>query len=281
MNNSKYGFTYIWFDRKHKRYYIGCHWGTVDDGYVCSSNWMYKTYTRRKEDFKRRILKTNISREQMYVEEQKLFDMIKDTEIKPKNPNPRYYNLCLSSNNLWHKYPDKVKLIGEKISHTKKGKSTGPCSPEKAKAISDAKKAKFIERELLTGSKVSEETRLKLAQNATGKTHTEEWKENQSNRLKDEWASGLRTSNGPLSDEHREKISKANTGKKLSSDQVQFLKENNSKKYIITKTDGTILEINGLKNFAHTNNIPYTSLHVYYKKGIPLRKYNIESITSG
>ena len=33
----KYGFVYIWFDRKHKRYYIGCHWGHEDDGYVCSS----------------------------------------------------------------------------------------------------------------------------------------------------------------------------------------------------------------------------------------------------
>ena len=35
----KYGFVYIWYDRKHHRYYIGCHWGTIDDGYICSSNW--------------------------------------------------------------------------------------------------------------------------------------------------------------------------------------------------------------------------------------------------
>lgn len=36
--NNKYGFVYLWFDRKHKRYYVGCHWGTTEDGYVCSSS---------------------------------------------------------------------------------------------------------------------------------------------------------------------------------------------------------------------------------------------------
>ena len=38
----KYGFVYIWYDRKHKRYYIGCRWGTENDGYICSSSWMKK-----------------------------------------------------------------------------------------------------------------------------------------------------------------------------------------------------------------------------------------------
>lgn len=27
----KYGFVYIWFDKKHKRFYIGCRWGTEND----------------------------------------------------------------------------------------------------------------------------------------------------------------------------------------------------------------------------------------------------------
>jgi len=30
----KYGFVYIWFDRKHKRYYIDSHWGKEDDSYI-------------------------------------------------------------------------------------------------------------------------------------------------------------------------------------------------------------------------------------------------------
>ena len=36
----KYGFIYIWYDRKHQRYYLGRHWGTENDGYICSSNKM-------------------------------------------------------------------------------------------------------------------------------------------------------------------------------------------------------------------------------------------------
>lgn len=50
------GFVYIWRDRKHKRYYIGSHWGTPDDGYICSSPWMRQAYKHRPLDFKRRVL---------------------------------------------------------------------------------------------------------------------------------------------------------------------------------------------------------------------------------
>ena len=56
----KYGFVYIWFDKKHRRYYVGCHWGNEYDGYVCSSSWMNQAYRIRPQDFKRRIIKTNI-----------------------------------------------------------------------------------------------------------------------------------------------------------------------------------------------------------------------------
>ena len=35
----KTGFIYIWFDTKRKMYYIGCHVGKEDDGYICSSKW--------------------------------------------------------------------------------------------------------------------------------------------------------------------------------------------------------------------------------------------------
>ena len=42
-------------------FYIGCRWGYENDGYICSSNWMLKTYKRRPQTFKRRILTSNIS----------------------------------------------------------------------------------------------------------------------------------------------------------------------------------------------------------------------------
>src|SRR6185312_12704168 len=86
---AKYGFIYLWYDRKHKRYYIGSHWGTEDDGYVCSSKWMNKSYKRRPKDFKRRILKTNIESKKATLEiENRWLSLIKEEELGIK-----YYNI--------------------------------------------------------------------------------------------------------------------------------------------------------------------------------------------
>jgi hypothetical protein len=167
----KYGFVYIWFDRKHKRYYVGCHWGNIDDGYICSSNWMRDSYNRRPEDFKRRILKTGLSRQHMYIEEQKYFDMIKPEEKKVK-----YYNLNLFSKKPWHQYPESVKTIGQKISFSKTGKSV-PAPPSRGPAISAAKKGKALTEEHKAALKV-----IKKA------PHTDEWKQENSERMKEQWS---------------------------------------------------------------------------------------------
>ena len=74
----KYGFVYIWYDRKRKMYYIGCHWGTTNDGYICSSKRMRDNYRNRPQDFKRRILRSNIEREKLLEEEFKWLDLIGD-----------------------------------------------------------------------------------------------------------------------------------------------------------------------------------------------------------
>ena len=174
--SEKYGFVYIWYDKKHKRYYVGCRWGRIDDGYVCSSAWMKKAYDNRPHDFKRRILKTNLTREGMYVEEQRYFDMIKIEEIKPYNNCPRYYNLSLSSKNPWHQYPESVKTVGQKISASKKGKSV-PAPPGRGAAISKAKKGNPLttaHKDALRGIKK--------------KPHSDEWKEESSKRMKEQWS---------------------------------------------------------------------------------------------
>lgn len=182
MPKEKYGFVYIWRDRKHKRYYVGCHWGSVDDGYICSSNWMRDSYKRRPEDFKRRIIKTNITpRPEMYVEEQRYLNMIKDEEIKI-----RYYNLCLKPKDLWHKYDENIKTIGQKISASKTGKSTGPCSEEKRKSISEGKKKAF------QNYTFTDDHKRQMAENRRGKPQSEEWKAAHSKRLKEQWANGTR-----------------------------------------------------------------------------------------
>ena len=113
----KYGFVYIWRDRKHKRYYIGAHWGTEDDGYICSSTWMKNSYKRRPHDFKRRILKRiYTSKKDMFLEEHNYFKMVKDEELGKK-----YYNL----NKTWqHWSSDKNRKLSvkEKISKSLKGR---------------------------------------------------------------------------------------------------------------------------------------------------------------
>lgn len=165
---SKYGFVYLWYDKKHKRYYVGSHWGYEDDGYVCSSSWMKKAYKYRPKDFKRRILKrVYTNKVELHEEENRYLSMISVTEIKPTNPQPRYYNLNLTVKNLWHKYDDKVKTIGQKISASKKGKNTGPRDPSVGAAISAAKK----------GMKFTDEHREKLRQAKLGKKLSPEHRE--------------------------------------------------------------------------------------------------------
>jgi|SaaInlStandDraft_2_1057019.scaffolds.fasta_scaffold142575_1 hypothetical protein len=111
------GFVYIWRDRKHNRYYIGCHWGFEDDGYVCSSRWMKSAYKRRPEDFKRKILKSEISSKKMMIEEEtKWLSLIQPDEIKTK-----YYNLVTHQ---WHwSGKDNSLTVREKISKTQQGRT--------------------------------------------------------------------------------------------------------------------------------------------------------------
>lgn len=112
----KYGFVYIWFDKKHKRYYVGSHWGSIDDGYICSSSWMKRAYKLRSQDFKRRIIKNNLkSKLEMFNEEQRILNMIKKEEISPNTETPRYYNLRTISAH-WSSSEEGTKNLSEKIS---------------------------------------------------------------------------------------------------------------------------------------------------------------------
>jgi hypothetical protein len=147
---------------------------------------MRDAYNRRPEDFKRRIIKTNIyPRSEMYIVEQYYLNMIDKSEIKPVNAKPKYYNLSLSSKNPWHKYQEHIKSVGEKISEAKKGKKTGPRDPSIGQKISEAKRQKRLERETagLPAYNVSEKVRAaNLAK--TGRSHTDEQKKKISESVK-------------------------------------------------------------------------------------------------
>lgn len=89
----KYGFIYLWFDTENKRFYIGRHWGTETDGYICSSNAMRDAHRRRPNDFKRRIVKRiYTSKEDLVLEEQRWLDM-----LSPDECGKKYYNKSLKS----------------------------------------------------------------------------------------------------------------------------------------------------------------------------------------
>jgi len=186
--SEKYGFIYVWFDKKYKRYYVGSHWGNENDGYVCSSRIMRQSYNRRSDDFKRRIVKRiYTNRKDLLIEEERWLSMIDPNKTTPRNTtaesrtNVRYYNIKLGTQNQWWSDIDSSKTVGEKISAAKKGKSI-PCTPEKAAAISEAKKKKFAERGGMSDEHKAALTGIKK------KPHTDEWKQQNSERFKQIWS---------------------------------------------------------------------------------------------
>lgn len=121
------GFVYIWRDRKHSRYYIGSHWGSFDDGYICSSTWMKQAYKHRPQDFKRRILKTiTSSRHELREEEQRWLHM-----IEPKEQGKKYYNLTLHTTPSWHLNEERKQSVKDRISQSVKQYFENPTHRQK------------------------------------------------------------------------------------------------------------------------------------------------------
>jgi hypothetical protein len=186
----KYGFVYIWRDRKNNKYYIGSHWGTENDGYICSSNWMRDAFNRRPKDFKRRILsRIYTNRVDTFLEEERYLQMIKDEELRK-----RYYNISKSIKDHWSKYPEKVKTIREKMSFV-------------AKHNENSGRYK-------KGYKPCEETKKKISISNTGHNHSEETKKKISNNHFSKQEGYVNPNKGKiLSDETKEKIESNNARK--------------------------------------------------------------------
>lgn len=108
----KYGFVYLWLDKKHNKFYVGSHWGTEDDGYICSSKTMLKAHKRRPQDFKRRILsRIYTDRQGLLHEEQRFLDMIDRDHF-----GSRYYNINAKVQGYWWVNEETKKQVGAKIS---------------------------------------------------------------------------------------------------------------------------------------------------------------------
>ncbi|AGR48118.1 putative homing endonuclease [Sinorhizobium phage phiM12] len=235
--SEKYGFVYIWYDRKKKLYYIGSHWGTEDDGYICSSNRMRKAYRRRPDDFKRRILsRIYTDRLSLLDEEQRWFDMVKRKD--------RYYNLNFDVKYAWWADPDQKLTVGEKIS-----KALG--NPETKQKLSDA--AKRQKRKPL-----SDETKAKLSKvrkgrksPMKGKRHSEDTKEKMS-------VAQTGRKFGPMSEEQKAKISDSKKGKPgtpLSQERKDQLSESKRKTYQFLSPDDVLVSIENLREFCRENDL--------------------------
>lgn len=184
MKQEKYGFVYIWYDKRNKMFYIGSHWGTEDDGYICSSPKMLRAYARRPQDFKRRIIKRGFdNRPELLKEEDRWLKMIDPSKtlnnnkrLRDREENVRYYNINLSAWESWHADSELKKTVGQKISASKKGKSTGPCSEETKAKIGNANRGrKFTEehcqklREAKLGKTLSEDHKRKIGEAGIGR----------------------------------------------------------------------------------------------------------------
>lgn len=181
---SKLGIVYIWRDKKTKMYYIGCHWGSINDSYICSSRWMSNAYERRPWDFKRRILNVVLTKQEMYTKEQEWFDLIKESEI-----GKRYYNLNLKNDsNHWHAHNERVREIGPKIGASNTGKRR-PCTEERARKISEGKKRAFQIRRETLGYAIPPELTHKYKENRSKrKPNTDEQKRQIGISSKKAWA---------------------------------------------------------------------------------------------
>jgi hypothetical protein len=160
----KYGFVYLWRDKKYNRYYVGSHWGTEEDGYICSSNWMRNSYNRRPSDFKRKIIYKIYSDRKILLEKEHYYlSLIKQEELGVKYYNHTSY-VAIPNGNGFHSEETKEKI--------RKNRLKQKC-PRTGKKHSEETKKKFSEtRKGVTswnkGKSLSEEHRKKLKETHKG-----------------------------------------------------------------------------------------------------------------
>ena len=123
------GYVYLWYDTRAKFFYVGGHYGRVEDNYVSSSRVMKRAYKQRPETFKFRVLAYTFGDTKcLCLEEQQWLDMIKPTELLLTEnvyaKTARYYNV-------------KVNAVGGNGKGTNKGKRHSPWNKGKSGIYSE------------------------------------------------------------------------------------------------------------------------------------------------
>jgi hypothetical protein len=204
-----YGFVYLWYDKKHKRFYIGCRWGHENDGYVCSSAWMKQGFKHRPFDFRRRVLKKiYTNKKDLLEEEYRWLSMIKSNELGKK-----YYNLYNHHFGHWSSNTGSKLTVAEKIS----------ASPNRAANISKAMK----------GRKPADHTIEATRRRHLGKTYEEIHGVDRAKEIKEKkrmnakhavWTDDVRKIVG-------EKARQRMTGTKLSDETKKKMRESHKRRY--------------------------------------------------
>jgi hypothetical protein len=198
----KYGVVYIWYDRKHKKYYIGSHWGSVDDGYICSSTWMRNAYKYRKEDFKRKIIaRVFSSKSDLLKKEYEFLSLIKEEELGKK-----YYNMSNHLNGHWFTDEERAKTLSERISKKTKEAMYRPEVREKYLNGLKTRNTRSSDPE------VREKRRISMIGKNVGKDNS-----------KAIAASAELRRGKPLSEEHKQKVKDAGVFKELNSKKIKCL----------------------------------------------------------
>ncbi len=157
MKKEKYGFIYLWYDKKYKRFYLGRHWGREDDWYICSSNSMRDAYRRRPKDFKRRILKRVYEKNALVEEEQRWLNM-----IPPQDCRVRYYNKSLKATAPSHRGYRHSEEAKRKIKESNSGRKL---TEEHKEKLRQAKLGRVSNHK---GKKLSEDVRKKISEAKMG-----------------------------------------------------------------------------------------------------------------
>lgn len=93
MNTTYYGYVYIWYDTKYKKYIIGSHHGIVEDNYKTSTGGIHvrNIFKYRPHTMKFRVLEYN------YIEDSYKFTQLMEQKWLNKRPNikfnEKYYNM--------------------------------------------------------------------------------------------------------------------------------------------------------------------------------------------
>lgn len=120
-------FVYLWIDFKARKFYIGSHKGTDDDGYVCSSKVMLEQYHQRPTDFVRMILMrgddTNVRKW-----EEEILDIL---DVKNR---PDFYNMMNGNGDFINKGGYILsETTRKRQSEAQKGNTKGKANKDKPK----------------------------------------------------------------------------------------------------------------------------------------------------